>query len=46
VLEVGPGPGGLTRALLDGPAASVTAVELDRRAWRPWPICPKRTRAG
>jgi 16S rRNA (adenine1518-N6/adenine1519-N6)-dimethyltransferase len=32
VLEVGPGPGGLTRALLDGPAASVTAVELDRRA--------------
>ena len=32
MLEVGPGPGGLTRALLDGPAASVTAVELDRRA--------------
>ena len=32
VLEVGPGPGGLTRALLDGPAAAVTAVELDRRA--------------
>ena len=32
VLEVGPGPGGLTRALLDGPAAGVTAVELDRRA--------------
>ncbi|MFT8246715.1 16S rRNA (adenine(1518)-N(6)/adenine(1519)-N(6))-dimethyltransferase RsmA [Roseomonas sp. BN140053] len=32
VLEVGPGPGGLTRALLDGPAAHVTAVELDRRA--------------
>ncbi len=32
VLEVGPGPGGLTRALLDGPVASVTAVELDRRA--------------
>jgi 16S rRNA (adenine1518-N6/adenine1519-N6)-dimethyltransferase len=32
VLEVGPGPGGLTRALLDSPAASVTAVELDRRA--------------
>jgi len=32
VLEVGPGPGGLTRALLASPAASVTAVELDRRA--------------
>ena len=32
VLEVGPGPGGLTRALLAGPAAAVTAVELDRRA--------------
>jgi 16S rRNA (adenine1518-N6/adenine1519-N6)-dimethyltransferase len=32
VLEVGPGPGGLTRALLDRPAAAVTAVELDRRA--------------
>src|SRR5215211_1906784 len=32
VLEVGPGPGGLTRALLNGPVASVTAVELDGRA--------------
>jgi 16S rRNA (adenine1518-N6/adenine1519-N6)-dimethyltransferase len=32
VLEVGPGPGGLTRALLAGPAAAVTAVELDHRA--------------
>lgn len=32
MLEVGPGPGGLTRALLDTEAASVTAVELDRRA--------------
>jgi 16S rRNA (adenine1518-N6/adenine1519-N6)-dimethyltransferase len=30
-VEVGPGPGGLTRALLESPAASVTAVELDRR---------------
>ena len=34
VLEVGPGPGGLTRALLDGPAADVTAVEVDPRAVR------------
>jgi 16S rRNA (adenine1518-N6/adenine1519-N6)-dimethyltransferase len=32
VLEVGPGPGGLTRALLETAAAHVTAVELDRRA--------------
>lgn len=32
VLEVGPGPGGLTRALLESPAASVLAVELDTRA--------------
>jgi len=32
VLEVGPGPGGLTQALLATGAACVTAVELDRRA--------------
>jgi 16S rRNA (adenine1518-N6/adenine1519-N6)-dimethyltransferase len=32
VIEVGPGPGGLTRALLETPAARVLAVELDRRA--------------
>jgi 16S rRNA (adenine1518-N6/adenine1519-N6)-dimethyltransferase len=32
VMEVGPGPGGLTRALLATPAAKVLAVELDRRA--------------
>ncbi|MBO1076961.1 16S rRNA (adenine(1518)-N(6)/adenine(1519)-N(6))-dimethyltransferase RsmA [Roseomonas marmotae] len=32
VLEVGPGPGGLTRALLESPATRVVAVELDRRA--------------
>ncbi|MFC4169479.1 16S rRNA (adenine(1518)-N(6)/adenine(1519)-N(6))-dimethyltransferase RsmA [Teichococcus aestuarii] len=32
VLEVGPGPGGLTRALLDTAAAEVVAVELDHRA--------------
>jgi 16S rRNA (adenine1518-N6/adenine1519-N6)-dimethyltransferase len=31
VLEVGPGPGGLTRALLDEGAAKVVAVELDKR---------------
>ena len=32
VLEVGPGPGGLTRALLATAAADVTAVEIDPRA--------------
>ena len=32
VIEVGPGPGGLTRALLASAAADVTAIELDRRA--------------
>ncbi len=31
-MEVGPGPGGLTRALLDTGAASITAVEVDPRA--------------
>jgi 16S rRNA (adenine1518-N6/adenine1519-N6)-dimethyltransferase len=30
--EVGPGPGGLTRALLSTDAADVTAVEIDARA--------------
>src|SRR6185436_18125392 len=32
VLEVGPGPGGLTRALLSEGAARVIAVERDERA--------------
>jgi 16S rRNA (adenine1518-N6/adenine1519-N6)-dimethyltransferase len=32
VLEVGPGPGGLTRALLATPLARLVAAELDRRA--------------
>ena len=32
VVEVGPGPGGLTRALLDTAAESVLAVEVDARA--------------
>jgi 16S rRNA (adenine1518-N6/adenine1519-N6)-dimethyltransferase len=32
VIEVGPGPGGLTRALLTEGAAHVVAVERDRRA--------------
>jgi 16S rRNA (adenine1518-N6/adenine1519-N6)-dimethyltransferase len=34
VVEVGPGPGGLTRALLDTAATTITAVEVDRRAVR------------
>jgi len=32
VVEIGPGPGGLTRALLDSDAATVTAIEVDKRA--------------
>lgn len=32
VVEVGPGPGGLTRALLASTATAITAVEVDRRA--------------
>ena len=32
VVEVGPGPGGLTRALLASPALGVTVVEVDPRA--------------
>ncbi len=32
VVEVGPGPGGLTRALLASEASSVTAIEIDTRA--------------
>lgn len=32
VVEVGPGPGGLTRSLLDSDAAWITAVEVDPRA--------------
>jgi len=32
VIEIGPGPGGLTRSLLGSSAASITAIELDRRA--------------
>lgn len=31
VIEVGPGPGGLTRALIAEGAASVTAIEMDER---------------
>jgi 16S rRNA (adenine1518-N6/adenine1519-N6)-dimethyltransferase len=31
-IEIGPGPGGLTRALLLGGASHVTAIERDRRA--------------
>ena len=32
VIEIGPGPGGLTRALLASGAARIVAIELDKRA--------------
>jgi 16S rRNA (adenine1518-N6/adenine1519-N6)-dimethyltransferase len=32
IIEIGPGPGGLTRSLLASGAADVIAIELDRRA--------------
>lgn len=32
ICEIGPGPGGLSRAILDGGAASLTAIERDDRA--------------
>jgi len=32
VIEIGPGPGGLTRAILESNATSVTVIELDPRA--------------
>jgi 16S rRNA (adenine1518-N6/adenine1519-N6)-dimethyltransferase len=32
IIEIGPGPGGLTRSLLGSAATSITAIELDRRA--------------
>jgi 16S rRNA (adenine1518-N6/adenine1519-N6)-dimethyltransferase len=31
VIEIGPGPGGLTRALIESDAKSVTAIEFDER---------------
>ena len=40
VIEVGPGPGGLTRAILDNGARSLTCVEADARfaeALQTWP---------
>lgn len=30
-IEIGPGPGGLTRALLDSDATTITAIEMDSR---------------
>ena len=32
IIEVGPGPGGLTRSLLSSAATTITAIEVDRRA--------------
>jgi 16S rRNA (adenine1518-N6/adenine1519-N6)-dimethyltransferase len=47
VIEVGPGPGGLTRALLDSGAARLLAVELDDRFAEGLSLWPEaRTRNG
>ncbi|MEM7328425.1 MAG: 16S rRNA (adenine(1518)-N(6)/adenine(1519)-N(6))-dimethyltransferase RsmA [Pseudomonadota bacterium] len=42
VIEIGPGPGGLTRAILDNGAHSLTCIEADDRfasALQAWPEC-------
>ncbi|MGB0681774.1 MAG: 16S rRNA (adenine(1518)-N(6)/adenine(1519)-N(6))-dimethyltransferase RsmA [Magnetovibrionaceae bacterium] len=44
VLEVGPGPGGLTRALLETDAAQVIAIERDERCIRA--LAPLQDRYG
>ena len=36
VIEVGPGPGGLTRALLESPALTVTVLEKTIAASQSW----------
>lgn len=46
VVEIGPGPGGLTRALLDTPASRVDVVEIDERAWPCWTNWPLTTRTA
>ena len=46
VVEVGPGPGGLTRALLLEGAGHVTAIERDRRALPALARSPPPPRAG
>ena len=46
VIEVGPGPGGLTRALLESAAAHVIAVEKDPRFLPLRASWPRRRRAG
>jgi hypothetical protein len=46
VLEVGPGPGGLTRGLLAEGARRVVAVEKDARVCLRWPRLPPPVRGG
>ena len=46
VIEVGPGPGGLTRALLDEGAAKLFAVEADPRFAEALDLAPERRNAA
>lgn len=44
VIEVGPGPGGLTRAILDAGANSLTCIEADQRFAEALTVWPEATR--
>jgi dimethyladenosine transferase 1 len=43
VLEVGPGPGGITRAILEQPCRRLDVVELDKQFIRPLEVFLKQT---
>ncbi len=46
VIEIGPGPGGLTRALLAAGARASSPSSATRAAWRPSPKSPPIGRDG
>jgi 16S rRNA (adenine1518-N6/adenine1519-N6)-dimethyltransferase len=45
-IEIGPGPGGLTRALLLEGAARGSPSKSTRAPWAPWPNCRAPRRAA